>query len=368
MTKPGLLLSRRAVLAGGVAGWLAPRPGRAARQVLMGAIRWDAWQAPGSPTTKAVERSLSPAEYRRRLPFFADVDRNGSIRIDGSAQQVMDREIALARSAHLDFFAFVAYPRGSAMSRGLELFLSSQARDGMRFCMICELRNWGTAAQPAALIREHATLMRSPDHLRTADGRPVYFLGFVSERLVVERWGGPEGLQSAVRDFRAAARDAGAADPFFVLMARPELAGLARQIGADALGAYTIADGRAAGAPYADLATLAERRWDEMASTGFKVVPTAMAGWDRRPRVANPVPWEAWQRAGAGMQFYYEQGRPDEIAAHVARCRDWSRNHEASAGLGLIYAWNENDEGGWLVPTRPFDDSRLRALRDALAR
>lgn len=365
----GPRLSRRAILAASAGLWAAPRRGQAQeRRALIGAIRWDAWQAPGSPTTRAVERSLSPREYRHRLPFFARTAPDGSIGIDGSAQQVMDREIALARSAHLDFFAFVAYPRGSDMSRGLDLFLASQARRDMRFCLICELRNWGTAAQPAALIREHAALMRQPDYLRIADGRPVYFLGFVSERLIAERWRTPEGLASAVRDFRAAARDGGAGDPFLVLMARPEMAGLARQIGADALGAYTLADGGASDEPYSALAALAERRWEEMAATGLKVVPTAMAGWDRRPRVANPVPWEAWQRPGAGMDRHYREGTPAEIAAHVARCRDWAGRHPASAGLGLVYAWNENDEGGWLVPTLPFDDSRIRALGEALGR
>ncbi len=367
MTGTGLLLSRRAALGGAAAALLPPRLGRAAVRAPMGAIRWDAWQAPDSPTTRAVERSLTPPEYRRRLPFFARMSPDGTARIDGGSQQVMDREIALARSAHLDFFAFVAYPRGSAMSRGLELFLASEARQGMQFCLICELRNWGSAAQPSDLIREHAAMMRRPDYLRAPGGRPVYFLGFVSDRLVAERWGGPAGLASAVRDFRDAARGAGAADPYLVLMGRPEVASLARQIGADALGAYTLADGRAAGEPYASLAAFAERRWEEMAATGLKVVPTAMAGWDRRPRVANPVPWEAWQRRGIGLDRHYREGKPEEIAAHVARCRRWAASNPSSAGFGLIYAWNENDEGGWLVPTLPFDDARIRALQRALA-
>lgn len=368
MTGPFPLLSRRAALAGAAGVLLAPRKGRAAERALIGAIRWDAWQAPGSPATRAVERSLSPAEFRHRLPFFARIAPDGSIGIDGNAQEVMDREIALARAAHLDFFAFVAYPRGSDMSRGLELFLRSEARQGMRFCMICELRNWGTARQPAALIRDHAALMRRPEYLRQSDGRPVYFLGFISDQLVRERWEGPDGLAAAIREFRRAAQESGAGEPFLVVMGRPQLAPLARQIGADALGAYTLADGGAAGEPYASLASLAERRWEEMAATGLKVVPTAMAGWDRRPRVANPVPWEAWQRRGEGMQMHYREGSPEEIAAHVARCRDWAGRHPSSAGLGLVYAWNENDEGGWLVPTLPFDDSRIRALERVLAR
>lgn len=357
--------SRRATLLGAAGALLAAR--RLPAAAPMGAIRWDAWQAPGSPTTRAVERSLSPSEYHHRLPFFAALNPDGSARIDGGTQAVMDREIALARAGGLGFFAFLAYPRGSAMGRGLELFLASSERRGLRFCLICELRNWGSAAQPAALIAEHAMLLRHPDQLRLADGRPVYFLGFLSPRLVEERWGGPMGLAAAVDRFRQQTRRVGGGDPFLVLMARPEFADIARQIGADALSSYSIADGAARGEPYLALSALAEARWEALAATGLKVVPTAMAGWDRRPRVANPVPWEGAQRPGAGMDRYYREGTAGEIAAHVAQARGWATQHSASAGLGLIYAWNENDEGGWLVPTLPFDDSRLRALRQALS-
>ncbi|MBR0681728.1 hypothetical protein GXW74_14635 [Roseomonas eburnea] len=361
------ILRRRALLTGAAAGLLAPRATRAAAEVPVGAIRWDAWQVPGSAETRAVERSLSPPEYRARLPFFAELAPDGTPHIDGGRQEVMDREIALARRAGLGFFAFVAYPEGSAMGRGLDLFLASRAREGFRFCLVCELRNWGTAERPAAILRRHAALMRHPDHLRLG-GRPVYFLGFITPELVEQRWGGIDGLAAQVRSFRAGAREEAGADPLLVLMVRRSLAGLARRLGADALGAYTHADGEARGASYAALAALAEARWREQAATGLRVLPTAMAGWDRRPRVANPVPWEAWQRPGAGLDRHYLPGSAEEIAAHVARCRDWAARSPASAGACLVYAWNENDEGGWLVPTLPFDDARIEALARRLSR
>ncbi len=373
-------MRRRALLRGAAAAAFAsaavPYAARAdavppARPVL-GAIRWDAWQAPGTPTTRAVERSLSPAAWRHRLPFFAEVEPDGVVAIDGGRQEVMDREIALAAEAGLGFWAFVAYPRGSPMPAGLRLYLAPRGRRGVRFCFATELVQWGRADQPAAdLLGWHAELLAHPDAMRTPAGRPLYFLGFMTERLIAERWGGTDGLRSAVASFRGLARRAGAVDPYLVVMARPDPgAAFVRAIGADALGAYTIADGLAADAPYAALADLAERRWEEMAATGVEVVPTAMAGWDRRPRVENPVPWEAWQRPGAGMDRYYRTGTPEEFAAHLRRCVDWvaRRPSLSPAGTALAYAWNENYEGGWLVPTRPFDDRRIRALQRALAR
>jgi hypothetical protein len=151
-------------------------------------------------------------------------------------------------------------------------------------------------------------------------------------------------------------------------MARPDPgARLARALGADALSAYAIAESDIA-APYARLARQAERRWDEYAATGLAVVPTVMSGWDRRPRIENPVSWEHWQRPGAGLDRYYQAPQPEELAAHLRRCLDWIEAHPrvGAARAALIYAWNENDEGGWLVPTLPFDDTRIEAVRHVL--
>ena len=60
----------------------------------VGAIRWDAWT--GGPATEQVERTLAPEQFRLRLPWFAEVRSNGTVRIDGGRQEVMDHEIAYA--------------------------------------------------------------------------------------------------------------------------------------------------------------------------------------------------------------------------------------------------------------------------------
>jgi len=91
-----------------------------------------------------------------------------------------------------------------------------------------------------------------------------------------------------------------------------------------------------------------------------------MSGWDRRPRVQHPVPWEDWQRAGEGMDRHYIAPTRAELAAHLRHAIAFGARKAPRAAL--IYAWNEHDEGGWLLPTHPFDDTRLRAVRDALCR
>jgi hypothetical protein len=99
-----------------------------------------------------------------------------------------------------------------------------------------------------------------------------------------------------------------------------------------------------------------------------------MTGWDRRPRIEHPVPWEASQKPGVGIDSYYQTATPPQIAAHVVDCLRWLSAHPASAPTetAVIYAWDEDDEGGWLIPTYDGtaggDTSRLDALRSVLKR
>jgi hypothetical protein len=59
-----------------------------------------------------------------------------------------------------------------------------------------------------------------------------------------------------------------------------------------------------------------------------------------------------------------------ELANHLADALDWTSRNRASAApvnAVLIYAWNENDEGGWLVPTLNPDGSVNAERLDAIA-
>ena len=39
-------------------------------EILLGAIRWDAWHGPASNVGLTVEKTLAPAHWHHRLPFF----------------------------------------------------------------------------------------------------------------------------------------------------------------------------------------------------------------------------------------------------------------------------------------------------------
>jgi hypothetical protein len=365
-------LTRRQLVWLAICAAAGPKLARAATKAdrpLVGAIRWDAWYAPGSEVTSAVERTLSLPRYRQRLPFFAKQDDAGQAHLPPITQGLMDLEIAQAAYAGLDYWAFVAYPADNAMMAPLQRYLASPGRQRLGFCMFTGLDGWGTASRPTALIDDHITLMANQAYVRVRDNRPLYYLGFITEKMANERWGSLDGLRAGIDQFRARAIARGVGNPYIVLGVLPrDATAFEAGLGGDAAGAYTIADGRATG-DYAALVRVTEQGWQILATSGLPVVPTVMAGWDRRPRVETPVPWEKTQRPGVGIEHYFAAPDPSQLAAHLKQALAWIKRQPADrqAPAVLIYAWNENDEGGWLVPTVPCDQGHLQALHGALA-
>jgi hypothetical protein len=332
---------------------------------LVGAIRWDAWYSPGSSETDAVQQTLAPEKYHYRLPFFAKID-HGVPRLPPLSQAEIDLEIRQARFAGLDYWAFVAYGEANPLSSALSYYLSSRHRDDISFCFFTELSRWGTVIQPSALVDEHLTHMKRRQYVRVFDGRPLYYLGFIDKEKITQNWGGVEGLSSQIAKFRRLCMESGNGNPYLVLAGNHGDVGYWALLGGDAIGAYTISDPKGSGS-YAELSKLVEARWRNMAKYNLPVIPTVVAGWDRRPRVEHPVPWELGQKPGVGVGYYFGMPTGDELASLLEQALRFVADQDHESPSVLIYAWNENDEGGWLVPTMPCDTQRLAGLHRILA-
>lgn len=334
-------------------------------RVAVGAIRWDAWHGKLGVPGRAVETALGPAEWHSRLPFFARVVSDSEVSLDGSSQETMDREIGYASRAGLDYWAFVTYDEGDPMSLGLRRYLASSRRGDIRFCLITELSRWGTRAEHRKAVERYASLTKEAGYQKTPGGRPLFYLGFLSEAQVAKNWGSAGELRRAVDEFRALA-----GNPYIVILDPNPQEGAKWKgiLGADAISAYAVS-GSASEAPYSALTKYAEDFWDRCRTTGSEVVPTVMTGWDRRPRVVHPVPWETYQKPGVGLDRYYRTATPQEIGEHLRKAINWvsANPKSASANAALVYAWNENDEGGWLVPTLEAGAARLEAVRSVLS-
>lgn len=335
----------------------------------IGAIRWDAWHT-GEGPAKNMEASLGPKQYNHRLPFFAEVLSERQVKIGGYDQHVMDREIAFAKAGGIDYWAFLLYDPDSPMSQGLSFYLSSK-RKLVRFCTIATPNMLGDAKSLPEKTKRIIDLMVQPTYQKTPDGRPLFYLFNLSEGWL-KSVGGETGARGLLDGFRAAVRDRGLRNPYIVLMEFDAAKGarMAQALGAEAVSSYAVpGDQGKNGTPYSGLTQFAKQFWESCAATGAEVVPIAMAGWDRRPRIEHPVPWEKYQKPGEGMEKYFQTPTPQELAAHIEDAMHWVDLHPAQcpARTVIVYAWNEHDEGGWLCPTLNPDGSPNADRLDAIA-
>ena len=371
----------------------AASTGAPERRPLVGAIRWDAWygelpesakppasvpyagfdatrnrlvsQDPGKETC----RSLAAEPWRYRWPFFTTLGADGkALAFNDNRAEVLEQEIEHAVRGGLDYWAFTAYPQNCPLSYTLETFLTCRNRDALRFCLFLPLwPAYGRIPDEASEQAYWAHLQRmilQPNYLKVEGGRPVLYVGFCNDALARKVLEGPW------TPFTNALAAAGMGKPYLVFCEGGAKAAkrYCDLFGGEALSAYATSSGKAKAAPYAELAAHAERFWEQCEATGTPAVPLCMTGWDRRTRVLNPVSWESFQLEKDAVHYYYERGTPEELAAHIGRGVTWFKKHPGKNGveLVLVYAWNENDEGGWLVPALPPPDGEGTARLDAL--
>lgn len=335
---------------------------------IVGAIRWDAWHGCASEVGLTVEKTLAPKHWHHRLPFYGKVTGENAVEARGHTQEIMDQEIAYACGAGLDYWAFVIYPEDHALSLGIKQYLSSARKEELRFCLNLQ-GGWESRGGPAAWPEKasrYVAYFKESTYQTVLNGRPLVYLYSVEGLVGSGRFETWEDARAAFDQLRAAAKDAGAGDPYIVAQgwSPKTLKEQAETLGLDAIGAYASTAGEKA-ASYAALAAHTERWWDFFRAAGCEVVPLVSAGWDMRPRVETPVPWVE----GGDIEQYYEAPQPRELAAHLANALKWCKAHPdaAKAQAVLIYAWNEFDEGGWICPTLSEGTVRLDAIREVLS-
>ncbi len=356
-----------------------------ARGPLVGAIRWDAWYGalpetavlpdptryPGYDTTrtqvprpdpgKEAQRSLAAAPWRYRWPFFTELNADGSAKaFNENRTEVLEKEIDYAAQSGLDYWAFDAYPEDCPLSYTLKTFLTCKNRDKIRFCLFLVMGSaYGRFADDDVFREYAARMIAEPNYLKVEGARPVIYMGFLNDAIVAKL------LDGRWQRFCGELARRGLGKPYLVVChGNPASAkNYCERLGGDALSDYNYSRGLTkVGMPFVELATAAESFWERCEATGVPAVPICMAGFDWRPRAMNPVSWHVCD------ERYSRRGTPAEVAEHIGRGVSWYRNHPGKSGteLVLIYAWNEFDEGGWLVPALPPPDGEGTARLDAL--
>jgi hypothetical protein len=339
---------------------------------LLGAIRFDAWYDPQDVIDQQCASALSSPNWINRLPPNANVN-GAEVTWPLADQMTFDAEIRAATAAGLSYWAFDSYQPADGLSRALNLYLSSSLRSAVQFCMLGQSSNWAdpttTSGYSVALQRD-VSMMSETGYLTVLGGRPVYFVLDADDQQLALLPAG--GVARAIATVREQAVGQGLGDPYVIWLSGAALAdfdnvAVAQDVGADAAGAYACPRLSGAPQPYSSLVASTEQDWVSRGSAGLSMVATAMTGWDQRPLIAAPQPFYPLP-ADTSILNYYESGDAGTIAAHISRLRGFivANPIACRSGLGLVYAWNELVEGGWLMPTygaSGSDDSRVQALQ-----
>ena len=325
------------------------------RRPIVGAIRWDAWS--GCEVTRQVEKTLGPKKYHHRLPWFAKVS-DDKVAIDGSPQDVMDREIDFASGAGMDYWAFLLYNDSYGMSTGLKQYLKSRKRNRIKFCIILH-NSLGAKPEDRPRERDRAVqLLGEQGYQKVLGNRPlVYLFGASIDSGRFEEW-------------LKAARQKGH-NPYCVFMGSnpPGDYKKAKAKGFDAVSAYACSGAHPTFAGH--VKNVETHYWRRAAKAKVPYIPLVSTGWNKEPRKDNPVSWEVGHRYHK-QKVFTPAGKPEEIATHLKNAFEFiGKNPDiCKANAVICYAWNEYDEGGWLAPTRGSngkpDDSRLKAIGNVI--
>ncbi len=344
----------------------------AAPDPAIGAIRYDAWDAPASGLTQAEQAALSLAAYTARAPFWASVA-GTTVTLPVATQQRMDDEIAQAAAAGLAFWAFLGWDPADPANAALNLYRSSSRRGDIGFCMIENMQGLYYLGNWLPNVARSVALMAEPGYRKVFGSRPLLFVNAMSDADIVARFGSMGATATVLDGIRDQCAVAGVGDPYIVMMdgwhvRAASLAGY----GADAASCYAALGAITAPTPHVSLMAAAEQWRLDAAALGVPVVPPLTFGWDYRPRIGGNPAYFGGEATG-DPNAYWLPPTPDEIARHAADAVAWLRANEpaAPAQTAIAYAWNEFSEGGWLCPTflagQPAGDTaRIAALATVL--
>jgi hypothetical protein len=329
------------------------------KHIAAGAIRWDAWIGEsGKGLVDAqlvglqVERSLNPNQYHYRAPFFAKEISHDSIQARGTTQEIMDQEIAYAKNAGIDYWAFCWYPPHSGLDTARQLYLASEHRNDVKWSVILGTGSFNYATDGKWLVEK----FKESNYQKVTGGRPLVYI-FGNTKSVSRK------QLDSLRTMSAAQ---GLPNPFVALMEfnATTASAMADTVGADALTSYISWTGKN-GEPYDPVIPKAdESGWESYSKTGKQIIPWVTTGHNTKPRIDHPV---SWFKVPDGE--WVADGTPEQIGKNLNNAINWIRLHpgQTEANALIMYAWNEHDEGGWLCPTLGNNTSRLESVKKVLA-
>ena len=329
-------------------------------KAMVGAYYFDGWSG---GTDEIHITKLLTAEYADRKPVWGWKD---------DTVEIMQKQIDYCADHDIAFWAFDwYYPEGKAkttpLNNALGLYLKAPNCQRMKFCLLVA-NHEGFRIGPKdwdACCDKWIELFQKPTHLRL-DSQPL--LIFFSPDELQKAFGSVEGVRKAFDSLRSKAKKAGLLGVSIAACTGPggHLGDLSRS-GYTLLTGYNYPLGWHNGGgsqPFRKLIEGSERIFNQFAEqTPLPYVPVITAGWDRRP-------WEQGQMPPEKMSVWYPDRTPKLVEEFVRLGVNWIDKHPDKTTpqrLLLIYAWNENGEGGYLTPTEKDGSVYLKAVQRAIS-
>lgn len=324
---------------------------------IVGAIRWDGWCGKkGSwQIGPIVERTLGPERFHYRAPFFSNLKGKDSILIDGTTQEIVDKEIAYAKSAGIDYWAYCWYPDGCGLELVRKLHQTSAHANDVKWCVIL-------GAFQANIYNSYGTTLvedfTRENYQKVIDGRPLIYL-YNSDL-----------TRAGLDTLRSMIITKNLKTPYVVVMdwSADAAADYCNKIGADAISSYASVGKN--DLPFSEIMpSQSKANWESYAAKK-EIVPWVSTGWNPRPRMESTNPWSQYYSEATSCQ----DATPKDLKDFVASGMEWTKSNKnkAVANTLIIYAWNEFDEGyGAICPTLGTDGSpntqRLQAVATAIS-
>jgi hypothetical protein len=329
----------------------------AERRATVGAYYFDGWTGQTNHITE-----LLKTEFADRKPVWGWKD---------NTAEIIERQIDYCADHGIAFWAFCwYYPEGESkttpLNNALGLYLEAPNHQRLKFCLLVANHRGFRIGQKDwdACCEKWIELFQQPTHLRLDDQS---LLIFFSPGELQRAFGGLEGVRKALDSLRSRAKDAGLPGVAVAACTGPggHLTDLARS-GYTLLTGYNYnlgwQSGRG-GQPFHKLIEGNQRIFDQFAeTTPLPYVPIITVGWDRRP-------WEKGKLPPEKMSVWYPDRTPKLVEEFVGLGVRWLDKHPdktTQQRLLLIYAWNENGEGGYLTPTATDGSEYLKAVERAI--
>lgn len=331
------------------------------KPIRLGAINWDAGLPGDTYFGGYMIRSLGDKNHVHRLPYYAKKDAEGNYYIQERTQEDYNRELQYAIDGGLDFFLYCWYPDGEepreigteanpelaehfpTLNTMRKLYQQSPLRKKLKMCAILLTPHAYSAKDLEALL----TAMQE-DYYEKKDGRPLVFL-FGGYRL------------DFITTLRELAKPMGI-DPYIVFINNGRSSENGDYSAADAVSAYASCHD---GETYEAFCRAVVQDNEKRKAYGLPVIPLLSVGWNPMPRIDHPCPWVQYSD-----RVYAPLPTSDQMEKATLNYFRWIKENRAQAdtGYGVVFAWNEFEEGGYLCPTLSEDGKPCTQVLDGLRR